>query len=217
MGDSDVLAALGRDLAAIFGSRLRAVISYGMRVRSDTEPITALAVVDQLTGDDLRRCATKHHAWENIGLATPLLLGEREFARSLDAFPFEFGAILDDYAVVSGSDPFAGLAVAPADLRRACEVQARSHLLHLREAFIETGGREEDIAELITRSAPPLAALLRNIARLGGVSTVDRVLTRVAQLEHGAILPSADAVPLFPEYLRGVEGLVANVDTWERA
>ena len=67
--------------------------------------------------------------------ATPLLLAAHEFGRSLDAFPFEFGAILADHVVVSGSDPFDGPPRRPADLRRACEVQARSHLLHLREGF----------------------------------------------------------------------------------
>ena len=56
---------------------------------------------------------------------------------SLDAFPLEFGAILADHAVVSGASPFDGLTVDAADLRRACEVQARSHLLHLREGYIE--------------------------------------------------------------------------------
>lgn len=216
MSDSDVLAVLAQDLTAHFGGRLYAVVSYGASVRTETEPITSLAIVDQVTGDDLRRCAARIQAWHNIGLATPLLLGRREFAQSLDAFPFEFGAILDDYRVVSGDDPFTGLAVAPADLRRACEVQARSHLLHLREAFIETRSRDEAIAELITRSAAPLAALLRNIGRLQGVSTVDNVLTRVMQLEHGAILTGREAVPLFPEYLRALEQLVTVVDRWER-
>jgi hypothetical protein len=216
MSDTDVLAALVQDLTTIFKTRLRAVASYGASVRTDTEPITTLALVDHLTGDDLRRCASRAQAWHNTGIATPLLLGEREFARSLDAFPFEFGAILDDYAVVAGSDPFTGLRVAAADLRRACEVQARSHLLHLREGFIETRGRDDAIASLIVRSAAPLAALLRNLARLPGVSPADSVLARVVQLEHGAILPASEAAPLFPDYLRALEQLVNTIDTWDR-
>ena len=58
-------------------------------------------------------------AWHDAGLATPLLIAADEFARSLDAFPFEFGAILWDHVVVAGSNPFDGLSVKPADLRRA--------------------------------------------------------------------------------------------------
>ena len=38
-----------------------------------------------------------------------------------------------------------------ADLRRACEVQARSHLLHLREGYLETRGRADALSDLIVR------------------------------------------------------------------
>src|SRR6185436_9820711 len=104
--------------------------------------------------------------WQDAGLNTPLLVAEEEFGRSLDAFPFEFGGILADHVLVSGVDPFQGLRVDPADLRRACEVQARSHLLHLREGYLETQGRSDAIAELLSRSAAPLAALVKSVARL---------------------------------------------------
>ena len=43
--------------------------------------------------------------------AAPVLLPVEEFARSLDAFPIEFGAIIAHHAPVYGSDPFEGLAV----------------------------------------------------------------------------------------------------------
>ena len=96
-----------------------------------------------------------------------------EFADSRDAFPLEFGAILADHTVVAGQNPFDGLAVDPADLRRACEVQARSHLLHLREGYLETRGRADALAVLIVRSAPPFAALLQSVARLQGLAAND--------------------------------------------
>ena len=83
----------------------------------------------------------------------------------------EFGAILADHAVVSGRDPFDGLRVDAADLRRACEVQVRSHLLHLREGYIETRGRGDAIAELVADSAAPLAGLVKSVARLLGSPT----------------------------------------------
>src|SRR4029079_18407022 len=88
--------------------------------------------------------------------------------RSLDAFPLEFGAIIADHEVVSGAWPFEHARVAAADIRRACEVQARSHLLHLREEFLESGGNSHALAMLIVQSAAPLAALLTSVARLEG-------------------------------------------------
>src|SRR5207248_2122686 len=81
-------------------------------------------------------------------------------------FPLEFGAILADHELVAGANPFDGLAVDAADLRRACEVQARSHLLHLREGYLETRGRGDALALLIVESAPSFAALIRSVARL---------------------------------------------------
>ena len=111
--------------------------------------------------------------WHDLGLATPLVLGAHEFSGSLEAFPFEFGAILADHAVVSGENPFDGLRIGPADLRHACEIQARSHLLHLREGYLETRGRGDALANLIARSAPPFAALVKSIARLQGLPSLD--------------------------------------------
>ena len=150
---TDAVRSLDRDLKAVFGHRLRSVVAYGDAGGSDQAPTPTLAVVDGLTADDLRACADRVAAWHGAGLATPLVLGAQEFGRSLDAFPYEFGAILADHLVVSGENRFEGLRVDPAHLRQACEVQARSHLLHLREGYLETRGRSDALAELLSRSA----------------------------------------------------------------
>ena len=120
---SDAVRALDRDLHEVFGGRLRSVVAYAA------------------AHDAARPLAPTLAGWHDAGLATPLLLAAHEFGRSLDAFPFEFGAILANHAVVSGANPFEGLRIDPVDLRHAAEVQARSHLIHLREGYIETAGR----------------------------------------------------------------------------
>jgi hypothetical protein len=117
--------------------------------------------------------------------------------------------------VVSGENPFLGLHVEAADLRRACEVQARSHLLHLREGYIETQGRSDALADLIARSSPALSALLRSVARLKGAEFADGVLTEVAAL-NGKELSSDAARRLFPQYLSAVEFLTNEIDRWGR-
>ena len=153
-----------------------------------------------------------------------------EFERSLDAFPLEFGAILADHVVVSGDSPFNGLNVDPADIRRACEVQARSHLLHLREGYLETRGRGDALAVLIARSAAPFAALLKSVARLQGLSTHDAaaaarhaeraldlpggIVADVVKLANVSEISSAEATRLFPSYLDAVERLSKYVDGW---
>lgn len=92
-----------------------------------------------------------------------------------------------------GRDPFAGFDVPAEDLRRACEAQAKSHVIHLREGFLESRGEATAVAQLIARSAGPLRSLLSNIARLpdGGAPAAelsrlsDESLAQVAETRMG--------------------------------
>ena len=164
----DAVRLLEQELREVFGRRMRSLVVYGHAGGVTPAPISTLVLVDSLTPDDLRSCAARTAGWQRRGLATPLLITAGEFGRSLDAFPLEFGAIIADHTVVSGDDPFAGLRVGAADLRHACEVKARGHLLHLREGYLEAHGRSDAVAELIAESAAALAALVRTVARLLG-------------------------------------------------
>jgi hypothetical protein len=245
----DAVAALDRDLRSIFGSRLHSLVVYGLRARAGGDggheshgphgtqhrpgrAVThTLAVVDALSPDDLRACTARVEAWHDDGLATPLILAAQEFGRSLDAFPFEFGAILGDHRLVSGRDPFDGLKVDVADLRRACEVQARGHWLHLREGYLETRGRGDALAVLIVESAPAFAALVTSVAQLDTAAAPGDVAAAARHVERRLSLPStaseivalagvseissADAERLFGPYLATVERLVAHIDTWK--
>lgn len=216
MRNADAVHDLDRDLRAIFDARMQSLVVHGAGGHANT-PVATMAVVDDLRAPDLRACAARVALWHQRGLATPLILTANEFSRSLDAFPFEFGAILADHEVVSGRDPFAGLAVDPADLRRACEVQARSHLLHLREAYIETTDDADDVAALVMRSAAPLAALLTNVSHLEHAPSPDRVLARVCELNPSGTISADEANRLFPDYLRAIEQLVEALDQWSAA
>jgi hypothetical protein len=234
---------LERDLREVFGPRVQSLVVYGLHTHEAEHRHTphghpqrplvhTLAVVDTIGHEDLRACAARVESWHDAGLATPLVLAADEFSQSLDAFPFEFSAILADHAVVSGKNPFEGLSVEAADLRRACEVQARGHLLHLRQGYVETRGRGDALAVLIVRSAPAWASLLQNVARLQGLSSHDpaaagRHVERALNLTSGAEdiakltlvreIPSEDALRLFPAYLDASVRLAKYVDGWSVA
>src|SRR5215216_2219067 len=153
--------SLVSDLRNVFGDRLRSVVAYGPHLEGQTTaPLTCLALVGSLTAADLEGCARRAAGWHRAAVATPLILPEDEFRRSLDAFPLEYGEIIRAHRRLFGSDPFAGVAIAAEDLRRACEAQVKSHLVHLREGYIEAGGHPSRIAELVRASAPGFAALL---------------------------------------------------------
>lgn len=221
-------------LRGIFGHRLRSVVAYGPHADNGSgdlaEPFSCIAVVTSLTMADLEASAARTQDWTRHHIATPLLLVEDEFRRSLDAFPLEYAEILRAHQVLFGSNPFAGVSIDLADLRRACETQIKSHLVHLREAYIEAGGTPRAIADLVTASVPAFGALLRNIARLNGSTGADRatatregaraadlpdgLVASIIALERPSTVRAVDAARLFPEYLAAVEQLARYVDTW---
>ncbi len=180
---------------------------------------------------DFEACARHAARWRRNRIATPLVLSETEFQTSLDAFPLEYGEIIRAHQRVYGSDPFDGVAIAQADLRRACETQIKSHLVHLRESYVEAGGRPQAIADLVITSAPAFAVLLRNVGWLNnGRTPLDReaatregaraaslpegIVVDILRLEHRAAIPMTDGAKLFPDYLSAVEQLARVVDAW---
>jgi hypothetical protein len=225
---------LTRDLGGIFRGRLLSVVVYGGQIDGNaTAPLQALTLVSSLTADDLSACAQLSAEWTRGGIGTPLILPDGEFRTSLDVFPLEYGEIVRAHTLVYGSDPFAGVSISSGDLRLACEAQAKSHLLHLRQGYVQTGGRLPAVARLVAQSAPAFAALLRNVGRLTGVHTHDRmeatrqgaraaglsgdVVDAVLALESPSALPASDPARLFPDYLAAVERLAAAVDQWRAA
>lgn len=219
------------DLRAVFGARLESIVAYGPHLEGHTAaPLACLALVSELTVADLDACARQVSHWERAGIATPLILPHAEFVRSLDAFPLEYGEIIRAHQRVYGDDPFDGVAIAREDLRRAVETQIKSHLLHLREGYIEARGNPRAIADLVASSAPSFNALLRHVAWLSGAQHTDRVqatrdgaqaagvpdrlVGEMLALEDGNAVSATDPARLVPEYVAAVEHLARTVDAW---
>jgi len=223
-------AVVLQDLQHIFSGRLHGFAAYG---DPNATPAQSLALVHAISADDLAACAARASAWHRAGCATPLLLTREEFAGSLDAFPLEYGEILDTHRVIHGDNPFDGLSIRDEDVRRACEMQVKSLLLHLREDFIESHGRPADVAALVTDSAPAFAQLLRRLARLDDVTCTTnqdlctfasarpkldaRVVGDVLALAKNTSATGVDPARLFPQYLAAVEALWKFVDRWGHA
>lgn len=209
------------DASRVFGDRFVALVAY--------EPTAALVFVSSVTAGDLDALSALAEPWHHDGLRTPLVMTPAEFRRSVDAFPLEYQAILDRHLVLAGRSPFTEISVAPVDLRRGCEVQARAQLIHLREGWVESAGHTDELAEVIERSAGPLRVLLANVARLNGRPADDpdglaraaediigmpADLIRALLTLEGAPERSRALVPRLPEYLAAVERLWAFIDTW---
>jgi len=223
----EAVGRLREDLAHVFGPRLLSLVVYEAP-GPDARLVHGMAVVEGFTPDDLLRLAPAAAHWKRSGLAVPLMFDRGELARVVDAFPLEFSQILARHEVVSGETLLAGLAVRREDLRRACEAQARSHLVHLREGYLQGGAALEAVGSLVDASLAPLRALLVNVARLHGgdprtpealrafvaerLPSAAEGLLPVLALPQGGTLAAAEAERLFPGYLVGVERLAQALD-----
>ncbi len=212
---------LAADLRRVFGDRFVALVAGG--------PGTSAAFVSRIRGEDLDALGPLADTWHREGLSTPLVMTPEEFRRSLDTFPVEYQALIDHHVVIDGASPLEGASVSPDDLRRACEAQARGHLIHLRQGWIDAGAHAHGLAHLIERSSGPLRQLLLNLARLQHESPADDAA--LAAFAHRAAgMPetlvsgilgltraphrSEVLVPRLGEYLAASEGLWAFIDAW---
>ena len=223
--------ALARDLDEIFGGRLRSLVAYPGNQADGS--VHSCAIVDGLGFRDLVSCLPQTESWHRRGIAVPLMLASGELERTVDIFPLEYASIVADYLVVRGADPFQGVSIPVEDVRRATEGQAKSHLIHLREAFLESHGETTRIGRLIASSAAPLRALLTNIARLNdndpGEALSDQALAAMAEARMGIsatlireILASsggghstiADPSALLAHYVEAAQKIWEYVDRW---
>jgi len=230
----NAIDALARDLDQVFGPRLHALVAYAGSEGDGS--VHSCALVDGLAFQDLVRCLPFTGRWHQRRVAVPLMLSADELRRTLDIFPLEYAAIAADHVVVRGADPFANVTVPVEDLRRAIEAQAKSHLIHLREAYLESHGEATRIAQVIAASAGPLRALLANIARLPDAAPAspdfsDDALAHLAQTRMGIdtavmreVLASSsggqstvtDPGHLFSRYLDAAQKIWEYVDAWSR-
>ena len=226
---------LTRDLEEIFGPRLQSLVVYAGHQADGS--VHSCALVDGLGFRDLVSCLPLTENWHHRGIAVPLMLSADELRRTIDIFPLEYSSIIADYKVVRGTDPFKGVSVPVEDIRRATEAQAKSHLIHLREAFLESHGETTRIAHLIAASAAPLRALLTNIARLpdkahgplDGSGQTDEALSKMAETRLGVpaklvrdVLASSagghsaivDPSHLLANYIDAAQKIWEYVDRW---
>lgn len=211
-------ARLAADLQRTFGARFVALVASG--------PRASVAFAEHISAGDLRALSAVSAAWHRDDLDTPLLITPGEFRRSLDAFPVEYQALLDRHDVIAGQPPFADVAIDAGLLRRACEVQAKSHLIHLRQGWITSASDETHLADLLVQSAEPLRALLADVARLHGAQADEPAVAgaRAAGIDVDLVMAilalsasparARPLVPRMPEYVDAAERLWHFVDSW---
>ena len=208
-----------------------ALVLIGSAARSDFVPgfsdLNLLLVTEQLDPGTLGLLSPALARWRKTGNPPPLLLTGEELVRSADAFPLEIHDIIAAHVVLRGKDPLAGLAVRPADLRRALERDGRGKLLRLRQGYAEVAGKPAEITALARLSVGGILLLLRATLALRGAEAPASVATLVAAAgtQFGFDPPAMAAIAAhrtdarwrctpeqFESYLATVERVVRYLD-----
>lgn len=225
-----------QDIKSALGPDLESLIVYGSAVGdefvSGLSDINLLLVVTEAGLDRLISLAPLTGSWRKKGIAPPLIVTKTELNRSLDAFPLEYLNIKLAYEVVEGGDPLAEIDIAPDDLRLQCEREVQGKLILLRQALIDSSGRENELAQTALGSIKAFVAIFRGVLHLAGQNPAG--LTAAQVLEAGAARlgladrtafgdvwklrqtkkkpPRGEVLRLFKRYLAAVTEAAGKVD-----
>jgi hypothetical protein len=215
------LQAFGDQITAALGTRLVALLLYGSAARAPegAEPGTmnTLLIVNGSANDDdlFGHLATPVKRWVAAGHPPPLILTEREWRQSADAFPIEYQDIRDAHRVLAGRDPWHGISVQREHVRRQLEHELMGKLVHLRQAYAADWNSSKRLAEVVRGTRAGFLTMLRAVLRLAGrpAPAAPEALVRDAAALIGF---PADALAEPAAYLDAVSRTAEYVNHMER-
>src|SRR5271155_3450359 len=146
---------------------LESLILYGSAARGDYKEghsdLNVLCVLRSIASRELARVTPVVHWWcKDQSEPAPLFFTAEELRQAADVFAIELLDMQDSRRVLYGADVVAGIAV-PMNLHRVqVEHDLRTLLLKLRQHFLLTGQKENDLRAAEAKSASSVLALLRH-------------------------------------------------------
>jgi len=223
-----------KEVKGQFGEQLEGMLLYGSAVRGEFLPgrsnLNILLLVSSCDSAVLKQYSALHRQWSKEQIVVPLFLTEEELRVSAEVFPLEFLEIQEQHRVLGGGDPFIGFHVKTDRLREAVVQGFMSHLLRLRQRYVEGSGADEAAGILLPLSITSILPLLRGVQRLLDrpvLSHSDAVVKDVAEqlkldlqglldillLKRGQISPGHHEMPrLFDRYLQAATLLARAVE-----
>ncbi len=154
------------------GARLVSLVLYGSAASGtqvpDRSDVNTLLVCD--SADDALFAALEPavRRWVRAGHPAPIILTEREWRESADAFAIEYEDIRQAHRLLAGRDPWAGITVRREDVRRQLEQELLGKLVRLRQAYVALRREPKRLAEILVRSAGGFFTMVRAALRLAG-------------------------------------------------
>ena len=223
-----------KEVKGAFGEQLEGLLLYGSAVRGEFIPgrsnLNILLLVSSYSSAVLKQYSALHRRWSKEQIVVPLFLTEEEVHMSAAVFPLEFLEIQEQHRVLSGRDPFIGFHVKTDQLRETVLQGLTSHVLRLRQRYVEGGGSDEATMILLPLSITSTLPLLRGVQRILGrpvLSHSEAVIADVAgqlkldlqglldawSLKRGQISPGPREAPrLFDRYLQAATLLTHAVE-----
>jgi hypothetical protein len=179
-----------------FLTDLVAVVLYGsaaegrLRTTSDVNMLLVLKRFDQARVDRLREPMRLAHAAVNMNA---MFLLEEEVPAAIEAFAVKFADILSRHRVLCGNDPFANLSTPRDALIRRLKQVLLNLQLRLRERYVLTSLREEQLALVVADTAGPLRSSAASLLQLEGnpAPSPKEALARVIQEPQDAHISDA--------------------------
>ncbi len=170
------LEGFGQQMSAALGGRLVSLLLYGSAARergaeSREQPaMNTLLIVDGVDAELFARLATPVRDWVSARHPPPLVLTQREWRESADAFAIEYEDIREAHRVLAGRDPWHGIVVRREHVRRQVEHELMGKLVHLRQAYAAGWHKPKQLAEVVRGTRAGFLTMLRAVLRLAGRS-----------------------------------------------
>src|SRR5438105_13844723 len=171
MASQLTVAQFAAEVARALGARLVALLLYGSWARGthvpDRSDVNTLLICDTVDDALFAALAPAMRAWTRAGHPAPLILTEREWRESADAFPIEYEDMRDAHRLLAGRDPWSGIQVDRGPLRRQLEHELMGKLVRLRQAYGALWAEPKRLGGVIVGRAPGFVAMLGALAPIG--------------------------------------------------
>jgi len=168
-----IFSQITEDYRNIFGDDLSAIILYGSGASGHYVPgksdLNFLVVLTDKGMGELEKAMDTVTRGRKSRVAVPLFMTKDYIASSLDAYPIEFLDMKLHHVLVYGKDVLEGLEIHPGHLRLQVERELKGKLLHLRQRFLETEGKEKPVRELIRVSLTAFLSSFKALLYLLGL------------------------------------------------
>src|SRR5881275_576569 len=148
---------LGDAVSRALGPRLVSLLLYGSAARGTHVPkrsdVNTLLICDTVDGALFDALAPVVRAWTKAGHPAPLILTEREWRESADAFAIEYEDMREAHRLLAGRDPWSGIQVDRGQLRRQLEHELMGKLVRLRQAYAALHEDPKQLARVVVGSA----------------------------------------------------------------